>query len=188
MQMINPDISLRQKEIIIGTVLGGSSLVKPSKGKNCYLSMRDRDSKWLQYKASSLNNLSSDAPFTLPKKGNTFRWHSMCYPIFTKLYQMFYNNGNRDLTKNILDPLKDWGLSVWFVDCGKYKKNHILFNTNIWGDHGTEVAKNYFENLGYGVKIIKKRIIQLDEESSRHFLEIITPPLTLFVQNACKRR
>ena len=36
--------------VLIGTILGGSSLAKPPRGKNYYLSMRSQNKQWLQYK------------------------------------------------------------------------------------------------------------------------------------------
>lgn len=191
MKTLNPDLSLRQKEIVVGTVLGGSSLVKPVGGKNCYLSMRDRDAHWLEYKADSLKELASLAPFTLPKQGRTYRWHSMCYPVFADFYEMFYNRGKRKLRQDVLDPLRDWGLSVWFVDCGKYLDDCIVLNTNVWGRKGTKTIIDYLKSLGYVVQVKMERNglrVQLDHESSVHFLEVITPPLPVFVRKACEER
>ena len=182
---------MRQREIIAGTVLGGSSIVKPSRGRNCYLSMRDRNPHWLEYKAASLKELASHAPYTLPKQGGTYRWHSMCYPIFANFHEMFYNQGKRRLKQSVLDPLKDWGLAVWFVDCGKYLNDCIVLNTNVWGARGTKAVVGYFKNLGYtvGVKTERNGLrVCLDHESSIHFLGIITPPLPVFVRKVCEER
>src|ERR1700677_3628118 len=104
----NPSISDWHKQLIIGTVLGGSSLVKPKKGRNCYLFMRSADNKWLNYKAQELDALASQRPFT--QEGNTIRWHSNCYPIFTEYYEMFYLNNKKCVSMQILDSLRDIGL------------------------------------------------------------------------------
>jgi hypothetical protein len=58
--MINPKVTTAQRFLIIGTILGGSSIIKPKKGKNCYLSMRDKDISWLKHKADQLCRLNSD--------------------------------------------------------------------------------------------------------------------------------
>ena len=49
-----PTLKESQKQVLYGTILGGSSLIKPEKGKNCYLAMRDNDRLWLSYKIESL--------------------------------------------------------------------------------------------------------------------------------------
>ena len=184
MKTINPHVNLRQKEVIVGTILGGSSIVKPPKGNNCYLSMRSKDAKWLEYKADVLKPFASEAPYTIPKTGNTYRWHSMCFPIFNEYRELFYPNDKRSLNIEILNPLRDWGLATWFVDCGKFIKNKIVMNTNIWKEEGSNVIMDYFQELGYNVykKLDRGGIrIVLDEKSSKHFLRIITAQLPVFV-------
>jgi hypothetical protein len=84
---ISPLLSNRQKQVIMGTILGGSSIVRPANGKNCYLSMRGKSERWLKFKAEELSSLASWKPFTVE---TTNRWHSMCYPIFNDYFQMFY--------------------------------------------------------------------------------------------------
>lgn len=184
MKTLNPHINLRQKEIIVGTILGGSSIVRPSKGKNCYLSMRSNDAKWLEYKADVLKPFASEAPYTLPKTGNTYRWHSMCFPIFNEYRKSFYSNNKRTLNIELLYPLRDWGLATWFVDCGRFVRKQIVMNTNIWGQEGSKIIIAYFQELGYDVcmKLDRGGIrIVLDEKSSKHFLKIIVAQLPVFV-------
>lgn len=186
MQSLNPDITLLQKEIILGTILGGSSIVKPAKGRNCYLSMRGRDSHWLEYKAVQLKAIAADAPFTLPKTGGTYRWHSCCYPFLSEYRNEFYTKkGRRSLHQSSLDPLRDWGLAVWFVDCGRFDGNEIVMNTNVWGKRGTATACIYFRSLGYEAYSFQERggwRLKLDEYSSQCFLKIITAPIPIFVK------
>jgi len=169
----NPSITDWHKQIITGTVLGGSSLVKPKKGKNCYLFMRSADKKWLEYKAYELSILASQRPFT--KEGNTIRWHSNCYPIFTDYYNLFYSNKTKSVSMNILDSLRDIGLAVWYADCGKIQKNKIILNTNKFGEEGTEIIAKYFSEVGFGkTYLIKERkYIRLEfspDATSKFFL------------------
>lgn len=152
----NPDLSDWQRQIIMGTILGGSSIVKPQKGRNCYLFMRSSDKNWLNYKAEELSALASQRPFT--KEGNTIRWHSNCYPIFTEYHDMFYENGKKVVKMSVLDSLRDIGLAVWYGDCGKIQKNKIVLNTNKFGENGTAVIAQYFKEAGVGeTSVIKER-------------------------------
>ena len=121
---VSPPVSDWQKQIIIGTVLGGSSIVKPAKGRNCYLFMRSKNKDWLIYKTTELEGFSSQRPFNL--EGNTLRWHSNCYPIFNEFYELFYKNGKKIVTMNILDRLRDIGLAIWYGDAGKLNRRHRL--------------------------------------------------------------
>lgn len=179
---INPKITIRQRNFIIGTILGGSSIVKPSKGKNCYLSMRSKDFEWLKFKALELQNLASYEPITIEK---TNRWHSICYPLFNEFHQMFYDETNeRKLTAEVLDLLQDVAMAIWFVDCGKYEDGQITLNTHIWGEQGSNEIVEYFSRLECQAEVFRERNnyrLRLDKDSSIDFLKIIVPHLPKFV-------
>lgn len=173
--LVNPIITLRQRQVIRGTILGGSSIVKPKKGRNCYLSMRCKNASWIEFKSRELNNLASFAPFT---KEKTFRWHSMCYPVFEEYRKEFYKKkGERFLALESLDPLQDIGLAIWFADCGRVKNDRIILNTHIWQEAGTKVIAEYFSLLGYTADIFMERNclrVRLDQKSSQSFLRLVT--------------
>jgi hypothetical protein len=170
--IINPKITSRQRAIIIGTILGGSSVVKPKKGKNCYLSMRSKDLDWLKFKAKELHNLATKDPITSEK---TYRWHSICYPLFNEFEEMFYENKERKLNSDVLNLLQDASLAVWYKDCGSLNKNQITLNTHIWEKEGTEKIFEYFDSLEWDSEIIKERNnyrIKLSENSSNEILKM----------------
>lgn len=170
--MINPKITTKQKSLIIGTILGGSSIIKPKKGKNCYLSMRDKDLVWLKYKADQIEELASQSPLTIE---TTNRWHSVCYPLFNEYHEMFYQGKKRVLKADVLNLLHDSSLAIWFGDAGKCKENTIILNTNIWGKKGTELIREYFDSLDWNVEVFMERKnyrIKFDEESSKDFLSL----------------
>lgn len=172
--IINPKITSKQRAIIIGTILGGSSVVRPQKGKNCYLSMRNKDIDWLKFKANELNNLSSKDPITSEK---TYRWHSVCYPLFNEFEQMFYKNKKRYIDIEVLNLLQDISISVWYKDCGVINKNQIILNTHVWGKEGTEKINEYFNSLEWENKIFTERKnyrIKLNENSSQEIIKMYT--------------
>jgi len=175
--MINPKITPNQKFLIIGTILGGSSIIKPKKGKNCYLSMRDKDISWLRFKADQLKELTSQSPMTIEK---TNRWHSVCYPLFNEYYGMFYHGKNRCLRSEHLNLLHDSSLASWFGDTGKCKGGKVFLNTNIWGKKGTESVVEYFESLDWRAEVVMERKnyrVRMHEESSEDFLKLVAPYL-----------
>ena len=173
--IISPKVTSRQRDFIIGTILGGSSVVKPSKGKNCYLSMRSRNFDWLRFKATELSSLASGSPIT---KEKTNRWHSMCYPCFNEFRDIFYAKGKRRLDIENLSLLRDVTLAIWYGDCGHFKKETVVMNTHIWGKKGTATVKEYFGYLGYAPVVFRERgslRVQLDKKASQDFLRIISP-------------
>jgi len=177
-----PIITTRQRQVIIGTILGGSSIVKPKNGRNCYLSMRDKHSEWLEWKALQLDSLSSYTPFTVEK---TNRWHSFCLEQFNDFHEKFYKSGKRSLKLKELELLWDVALATWYGDCGKIKDNHVIINTNIWCEKGTKMFVKYFALIDYNAEIIMERgyyRLRLDEDASFRFLKLIAPQFPDFMK------
>lgn len=170
--IINPKITPKQRSVIIGTILGGSSIVRPKKGKNCYLSMRNKDIDWLKFKANELSNLATKEPITAEK---TYRWHSICYPLFNEFETMFYKDKKRNLTTDTLNLLVDNSIAVWYKDCGSMVKESIVLNTHIWGESGTQKILEYFESLDWKGQIFTERKnfrIKLNEETSKEIIKM----------------
>jgi sugar O-acyltransferase (sialic acid O-acetyltransferase NeuD family) len=159
--MINPKIIPSQRFLIIGTILGGSSIIKPQKGKNCYLSMRDKDLTWLKFKADQLKDLTSQSPLTIEK---TNRWHSVCYPIFNEFYKMFYDGKDRiikidNLNFNISFVSDLYNIDNIFLGVYKPKVKFALFEQyKKYSEFFTNIIHKSSQistttNLGYGCLI-----------------------------------
>jgi hypothetical protein len=180
---MNPVYSDWHYQIILGTVLGGSSIVKPAKGKNCYLFMRSTNEHWINYKAAELSCFASQSPFN--REGNTIRWHSNCYPVFKSLRDLLYEGKTKVINSDALDKLRDIGLAIWYGDCGKLENGQITLNTNQFDDHGSEVVKSYFHQAGIGESsIVKTRggssRVQLSKEATEKFLMTVASRLPDF--------
>ena len=85
-----PTFKENQKQTLYGTILGGSSIIKPDRGKNCYLAMRDSNKLWLDYKIEVLSEFFKIDSQTVKQDKNTFRCYSIAYPIFNDVYRLFY--------------------------------------------------------------------------------------------------
>lgn len=178
----SPKSNSWQKQIIMGTILGGSSIVKPAKGRNCYLFMRSCKQDWVKYKAEELKSLASEHPFT--QEGNTLRWHSNCYPVFNEFRDEFYKGDKKKLTMNILDKLMDIGLAVWYGDRGKLIRNKLVLNTGAFGEDGTNLAIKYFNEVGIECNLYKERNkfrVQFTKEGTLKYFATIAHTLPEFM-------
>lgn len=139
-----------QKQIVIGTVLGGSSLVRPKKGLNYYLSMAGNNPSWLHYKMQELGELYQSN--SIMQDGCTYRCASSCTESLTEVYSELFLEGQRNVTLETLSPLRDIALAMWFLDgggkTGRNKKNAYLNTTKI-GEKGTKVVYDYFKDLNW---------------------------------------
>lgn len=157
-----------QYQILLGTILGGSSLVKPKGGKNAFLCMRSKNISWLKCKAQEINQFVSEIPIT--KDGNYYRWHSKCSPIFNEFYTLFYKNGKKHVNMNTLDILRDIGLSVWFLDCGKMIDGKIRMRLTSFKDKS--IIVKYFDEIGLHCEL-KGNFIYFNIDISEKFVNII---------------
>lgn len=143
-----------QHQVLIGTVLGGSSLVKPPKGVNYYLSMRGQNEEWLEYKMAELPNYFKEPK--IRKYGNTHRCNSVCSEKLTEWKEFLYEGNKRKMEMKILDGLTDTGIAVWYLDSGsktgRDRKNAYI-NTTKFGEAGTEIVRQYFCEVGMECRV-----------------------------------
>lgn len=143
-----------EHQVLIGTVLGGSSLIKPPRGKNYYLSMRNKNEMWLQYKMAEMTTYFKTP--TLNFYSGTYRCNSSCSEPLTKLRDYLYEGNKRTIKMEVLDSLKDIALAIWFLDggskTGRNRKNAYL-NTTKFGEAGTKIVLQYFNEIGMSCNI-----------------------------------
>lgn len=172
-----------QQQIVIGTVLGGSSLIKSKCGKNYYLSMRCKNNLWLNYKTQELSNI-------FLKDSYNYRCNSICCEELSIIHDKLYHNKNRCVIKeSVLYPMLDIGLAIWFLDaggfCGRSNKN-VFINTTKLNKDGTNNVIEYFKELDIVCRrtMSNNRIrIIFDINSSEKFVKIIEPRIPLFMCN-----
>jgi hypothetical protein len=136
--------------------------------------MREKDISWLRFKSEKLIDLASQSPMTIEK---TNRWHSVCYPIFNEFRDMFYKEDKRLLNIDTLNLLHDSSIAIWFGDAGKCKGEHVVLNTNIWGEEGTNLVVEYFKSLEWEASVSLERKnfrVKLDKKSSNEFLSMVS--------------
>lgn len=144
-----------QRQVLVGTVLGGSSLVKSAKSVNYHLSMRDKNMKWLEYKMAEMPDYFADS--TIFYSGGTYRCNSISCSELTEFQKLMYSESRRLITMEILDKLMDIGIAVWFLDSGsktgRNRKNAYI-NTTRFGNKA-KVIEKYFNEIDMPCKLNK---------------------------------
>lgn len=179
-----PSIKSNQRQVLYGTILGGSSIVQPDKGKNCYLAMRDQDINWLSYKIEVLRDFFKIDMGTLKKDKNTFRCYSTAYPVFNDIYDLFYEDGVKRVTKEILEVLTADAWMVWFVDSGRKTKRKVYLRTHKFGEAGSKLIEDYFNSLDCSCKVhdCRGRLeVVFENQGSFNFIKYIAPKLPEFL-------
>jgi hypothetical protein len=186
----SPAITNYQRQIIIGTILGGSSVVKPKGGRNCYLLMRDRNRNWIAYKTLELKQLAPlQRPFNIEK--HTVRWHSSCFPLFNEFRDLFYKKGKKKVTNKLMENLllRDIGLAIWFGDAGRVQKGKAILNTHQFGKSGTQAVARYFRECGIDCEATTIRCgwrVVMSPEGTIRYLATIAHCLPEFMLNSIR--
>ena len=145
-----------QHQILVGTILGGSSLTCPSNGKNHHLVMRSQNPLWLRYKMAELSSYYEGK--NLLQYGRSYRAYSNSSEKLTEYHAELYQNGKRFVKMQTLDLLRDIALAIWFLDggglAGRDRKNAYL-NTTKFGVEGAGIVCKYFNEIGISGKINK---------------------------------
>jgi hypothetical protein len=180
-----PTIRENQKQVLYGAILGGSSIIRPDRGKNCYLAMRDHNVLWLQYKINLLQDFFKIDANTIKKDKNTHRCYSVAYPIFNDIYRMFYKDGQKTINPSALEILTDEAWMIWFVDSGRKSKRKAYLRTHKFGEHGTQTICNYFNSLDCDCEVHQCRgryeVIFANQGASK-LLEVLTPKMPEFMR------
>lgn len=179
-----PTLKDNQRQVLYGTILGGSSIIRPERGKNCYLAMRDQDNVWLSYKIESLKDFFKIDQNTIKKDKNTYRCYSVAYPIFNETYEMYYKDGIKTVTREMLEILTDDAWMVWFVDAGRKSKRKAYLRTHKFGEEGTKIIAEYFNSLDCACELHQCRgryEIVFTNKGAFELLSIIAPKLPEFL-------
>lgn len=178
-----------QEQVIIGTVLGGSSLVKQARGRNYHLAMRSRDELWLKYKIKELEGFFTSGD--LAKQNRTYRCNTSCSPELTQMYHRLYRDGKRYASEELLNNLRDIGLAIWFLEgggwAGRNCKNAYL-NTTMLGD-STELILTYFNNMEIKCSLNKtknRQKVLFSVKGTEKLLRVIAPKFPPFICDRLK--
>ena len=175
-----PTLKESQKQTLYGTILGGSSIVRPDRGKNCYLAMRDNNKLWLDYKIEVLSDFFKIDTQTVKQDKNTYRCYSVAYPVFNDVYRIFYQEGKKIITKEMLDILSDEAWMTWFLDAGKRSKRKAYLRTHKFGLEGSQTIADYFNSLDCDCEVHTARDrheIVFSNKGAFEFLKYVAPKI-----------
>lgn len=146
--------------IIYGTMLGDAYIGKlQPRGKNHNLryTHSTKQKEYALYKASNIN-----LPFSYrereryDKRTNKF-YHSVdiqhhSNSLFNNVYELFYNEGIKIITPQVLELLTPESIAIWYCDDGNFYSNeknythHVSLATNCFSKNELNLTKEYFNS------------------------------------------
>jgi len=145
----------KQKEYLFGSLLGDDCIHKPKDGK--YPSLQVAHSiKQREYVGWKYNIWSQIVPSGIKRNipiktaGRIYYMDSFrtaAHPGFTEFFEMFYKDGRKIVTEEILRNLTPFSLAVWYMDDGYYKRDRgrAQLSTNSFTHEENVTIKKYFE-------------------------------------------
>lgn len=191
----NPDnfrnikLSNREKQTILGTLLGTSSIIHPKKSKNPHLLMRSNKNSnfsWLRCKAEELKKLSRPKSFIEDNTG--YRWNSFSNYLFFEYKNLFYEKGIKQIKIEVLDSLNDLGLCTWFLDKGIYKENLCGFKSCYLSKNSISNIIEYFFAIGFPIaNKNSNELLFKTREISENFIKLINHCIPLALKASSQK-
>jgi recombination protein RecA len=120
-------LSSRQRELVIGALLGDGYLM-PTTAGCCFRvnhGLRQRD--YVDWKFRILVDLVRTPP---RESGNCYYFRTVSHPEFALLRQLFYVNGRKTVPVELLfEQFTEFSLAVWLMDDGTVDGRQLRLNT-----------------------------------------------------------
>lgn len=180
----------KQKEIVIGCILGDAYLQKTGK-RNARLRLEHsvKQREYIFWKWKAFEKYMQDKPKLMKrynpvfkKQYQYFRCQSHSSPIFGKLRQLFYLDGIKQIPNVIEKLLSKRTLAVWYMDDGYYyqrDKTAYMYLAKFPKDQTKKLIKALKNNFGLNPKLEIKKTKTLDlkfsAEEAEKLIRIIKP-------------
>lgn len=127
----NINLSLIQKELIVGSLLGDASIVSRNKNSYFRVSHCEKQKDYIIWKKEILNNLVNSINKYIDKRGNSimYSFNTKSSEVFNEYNNLFYKDKKR-ISYDIYDHLSELGLAVWYMDDGSKQNNNCRLSTD----------------------------------------------------------
>lgn len=176
-------LSPKQKEVVIGCILGDGYLRKLEGRRDAFLEINHsiKAKEYVDWKWKILESIAASPPKSRRQnKGlwkEAYRFFTRQHPELTELWEKFYKNSKKIVPKGFtLTPLS---LAVWFMDDGsRTKKGDVYLNCQQFDFESQRRLLHALRLLGIRARMNKDGKyyrIRIYKESLPKFFEIIKP-------------
>lgn len=192
MDATNAGLPNKEHQIILGSLLGDMHCKKEFLNSNIeethsikqedyltwkYLNLKNR----LNLKLHTFNNSICKAKGKIYFRQTEIKLRSKVSEKLNIYHNLFYNNGKKAITQDVLDQLDMLGLSVWYCDDGYYDpENHVVqIHTEGFSLSENQILKKWFnERWNINVNFKKdpskeKVLLRLSVKDTNKFLNLI---------------
>lgn len=158
------ELSPRQQEIVIGSLLGDGYLVRTTRGRAFRVNHGLAQQAYVDWKYSELCLLTNSPPRRSSNKCYYFR--TVSHDYFNELYKIFYPEGRKALPLELVyERLSPLMLSVWFMDDGAKDGDQIRINSQSFSRKENEALIEILE-AKFGI------VATLNRDKNRYRLRV----------------
>lgn len=143
------EIPLNVKELVIGRILGDSSLEITQGSINARMTNNHsiKQKEYIFYLYEQLERYVKTPPklssYNLKgKKYETYKFNTLNYRFFTELYNIFYLNNKKIIPLNISEFLSPRALAFWAMDDGYKQSSSLVLCTDSFTKKEVELLIN----------------------------------------------
>lgn len=154
-ELKNNPLTEEELQVLYGALLGDGTIVHTPHGFRFSLCQSETQLPYLLWKKSQLPNIMMANPCRYEKeyKGyhtTQYHLHSIHHPGLEKVYNLFYKDGTKTVTTELLNKLKPLALAVWYMDDGSFNKNpnsqQIFWSTDSFTKEENGLIIDWFHN------------------------------------------
>lgn len=133
----------KQKEFLIGTLLGDGSLSKSGNFKRLTMGHNIKQLDYLLWKKEIFANLTNNIYKQIQTKRNSTIIHcpTVGHQDFNFFYNLFYNNGKKVIKKELKNYLTPFAMAVWYMDDGSKKPYCMKISTEGFTKEENEILQ-----------------------------------------------
>jgi len=173
------NLTNREKQFVLGSLLGNSSIIFPKNSKCPHLQMRESVRKgglWLRCKAEELKRFSRQKSFIADK--DSYRWNSVSNVCWENYFELCYTNKKKTISMKWLDQLQDVGLAVWFLDKGQINAKNCFIRASRLDKKSIETCLEYFRIIEIPCTVKKNggsTVFSFEDENKIKFIKLVGP-------------
>ena len=171
------EITDRQREILIGCILGDAHIQKLGK---IIIEQSARQKDYLFWKYNELKNLCYPAKpakiIRIDKRNNKEYYSNIFYlrQYFRLWRKIFYYENKKVFPDNLL--LTPLSVAVWYMDDGCFSKEKSTISTEGFSEENrNKVQKVFYEQFGIETAIGKSKKLVIRKKSQNKFYDLIRP-------------
>lgn len=181
------ELTNREKQFVLGSILGNGSIIFPKNSNNPHFQMRESIKKgglWLRCKAEELKRFSRQKAFIQDK--DSYRWNSISNDCWNYFHNIFYKNGKKTVSMSVLDMLQDIGISVWFLDKGQILHDSCHIRISRFNKESVDNFIKYFEIIDIPCLVKKyggSTVLHFENKEMIKLIKLIGPCFPSYLKN-----